>query len=294
MKVIGPDPDLQPPDPAGLGLAMGLSLLAHALLVLALAWGVKWTRTDPSVAFNAEVWAPTVVEAAPARPAPPEPTPPPPEPERKSAPPPPPPPAARERAAQRDAEIATEKRRKDEARKKKEEEKDNREKQAREKADREKERKAEKARQDEERRDAELRAQMRQDELKRQRQERQQQTSASTPPPATPGTGSAESKGTAVRSAAPSSSYAGLIVRRIRENTTYNSAKANQLTVVVMVRTEPDGKIREVKVVTSSGDRLFDAAVERGVKKMSTVPEDVDGKIPDVLRREGLEITVSL
>ncbi len=317
MKVNASEPDLQPPAPTGRGAAVSLSLLAHGLLVLALAWGVKWSRNDPMVAFSAEIWAPTAIEAAPAARSEPAPPPSPAPPEKKAEPPPPPPPpSARELAQQREAEIALEKRRKDEARKKIEQEKANKDKQAREKTEKEKldkekarkaekdkadrelaerqkidKQKAEKARRDEERRDAEMRAQMRQEELRRQRQ--QQQSTTGTPAAAV-GTGSAESKGTATRSAAPSSSYAGLIVRQIRDNTKYTHPGADQPTVVVMVKTEPSGKIRETKVITGSGNRLFDEAVLRGIEKMGTVPRDIDGKIPDVLLREGLEIKVTL
>ncbi len=57
---------LAPPREPGAGRAMGLSLLAHLLLAGALAWGVRWTQSNPQVAFSAEMWSPTVQEAAPA------------------------------------------------------------------------------------------------------------------------------------------------------------------------------------------------------------------------------------
>jgi colicin import membrane protein len=291
---------------------MALSLLAHGLLAIALAWGVKWSRTDPMVAFSAEIWAPTAVEAAPAPATQPEPTPtpappPPPEPtppkKSEPTPPPPPPPApsARELAQQREAEIALEKRRKEEARKKLEQEQAKKDKQEREKAEKaklekEKIRKAEKEKAERElaerqKLDKQKAEKARRDELRRQRQ---QQQSTTATPSAAAGTGSADSKGSAARSAAPSSSYAGLIVRQIRENTKYTNPGSEQPTAVVMVKTDPSGKIRDTKVITSSGNRLFDEAVLRGIEKMGTVPKDVDGKIPDVLLREGLEIKVTL
>ena len=64
--------------------------------------------------------------------------------------------------------------------------------------------------------------------------------------------------------------------------------------MVVMVRTARDGRITEPKVITTSGNRAFDAAVLRGVQKMDLVPKDVDGRVPEVLLREGLEIKVTL
>ena len=281
------DLDLLPPEPPGRAPALILSLLAHGLLVLALAWGVNWKR-DPIVVFNAEIWSPTVQQAAPA-PAPAEPQP---EPAPKPTPPPPAPPA-RELAQSREAEVALEKRRKEEARKKIEEEqarKAKKEKAEREQIEKQKAEKAEKARKDEERRDAALREEMRKEQLRRVQQ--QAKTSAAQPTPA--GTGAAEARGTAPQSMAPSSSYAGKIVQQIRDNTSYSNPDSAQLSVVVMVKTTASGEIRETRVVTSSSNRLFDEAIVRGIKRMGTVPKDIDGKIPEVLLREGLEIKVTL
>lgn len=312
MTVTASDLDFQPPPPPGRGPALVLSLLAHGVLVLALAWGVKWTRTDPMVAFNAEIWSPTVQQAAPAEPPP---EPPQAQPPAKPEPPAPtPPPSAREMAQQREAEIALEKRRQQAERKKLEEAKALKDKQAKEQAERDRRErekarqadkekaerelaekkkadqlKAEKARKEEERRDAALRDEMRKEQVRRV----QQQAKASTPQAAV-GTGTAESKGTAAQSAAPSSSYAGRIVQQIRDNTKYSNPETDQPSVLIMVKTAPNGDIRETRVITSSGNRLFDEAVLRGIKKMGTVPRDIDGKIPEVLLREGLEIRVAL
>lgn len=311
MTVNASDLDFQPPPPPGLGPALILSLLAHGLLVLALAWGVKWTRTDPMVAFNAEIWSPAVQEAAPAAPPPAPPSEPPPAPPQAAPASPPP---MRELAQQREAEIALEKRRQQNERKKSEEakalkdkqtkeqaERDRREREKARKADKEKadrelaekkkadQVKAEKARKDEERRDAALREEMRKDQLRRA----QQQAKASTPQTAA-GSGTAESKGAAVQSAAPSSSYAGRIVQQIRDNTKYSNPDTDQQSVLVMVKTAPNGEIRETRIITGSGNRLFDEAVLRGIRKMGTVPRDIDGKIPEMLLREGLEIRVTL
>jgi colicin import membrane protein len=238
------------------------------------------------VAFNAEIWSPTVQQAAPAEPPP---EPPQAQPPAKPEPPAPtPPPSAREMAQQREAEIALEKRRQQAERKKLEEAKALKDKQAKEQAERDR-REREKARKEEERRDAALRDEMRKEQVRRV----QQQAKASTPQAAV-GTGTAESKGTAAQSAAPSSSYAGRIVQQIRDNTKYSNPETDQPSVLIMVKTAPNGDIRETRVITSSGNRLFDEAVLRGIKKMGSVPRDIDGKIPEVLLREGLEIRVAL
>lgn len=316
---------LTPPQAPSAGRALALSLLAHALLVLALAWGVKWSRTDPMVSFSAEIWSPTVQEAAPAPPPPPPPAPP--EPEAPKAPPPPPPSVLRQQAQQREADLALEKRRKEEKQKalteqaeKLTKEKAAKEKQAREKAQKDKlerekaekdkaeqarklkekeqkdrDRAKEEARKEQARKEAAEQDKLRQDQLRRMKAQLASASSASTATSAVANaTGGPNAQGSAPRSAAPSSSYAGKIVQLIKDNTRYTDPNAGAWSVVVMVRTERSGRITEAKVVTTSGNRAFDDAVLRGVQKMEFVPKDVDGRVPEVLLREGLEIKVTL
>ena len=64
--------------------------------------------------------------------------------------------------------------------------------------------------------------------------------------------------------------------------------------MVVLVKTSPSGQILSRRVVTPSGNKAWDDAVLRAVDKMETVPKDVDGRVPEVLLREGLEIKVTL
>lgn len=106
-------------------------------------------------------------------------------------------------------------------------------------------------------------------------------------------TGSPDARGTAQRSAAPSSSYAGKIVEAIKNNTTFTDANAGRPSVVVLVRTQSNGQVTSYRVVKPSGNKTWDDAVLRAVEKMGSVPRDVDGRVPEVLLREGLEITVS-
>lgn len=108
----------RPPVPEGMRTGAALALLVHAGLIVALAYGVAWRRTEVNT-VTAELWAsvpqaaapaPRAVEPPPApapepRPAPQAPTPPPavvPKPAPKPAPPPPPAPAP----ARADADIA--------------------------------------------------------------------------------------------------------------------------------------------------------------------------------------------
>lgn len=311
-----PAQDLNPPPAGRSGPALALSLLAHALLVLALAWGVNWSRTDPAVTFSAEIWAPSAEQAAPAATAPqasPDPQPPPPPPQEQPAPPPPPAPPLRLQQEARDAELALEKRRKEQEKQKADEraEKQAKEKAQRDKAEKERKDKAEKDKAEKERKDKEERQREKAKEEARKEQERkdaaetekrrqeqlrriQGQASATTAT-GTPGaTGAPEAKGTAPRSAAPSASYAGKIVQLIKDNTKFTDPNSGQPSVVVLVRTSPQGKITESRITSTSGNRAFDDAVLRGIQKMEFVPKDVDGRVPEVLLREGLEIKVTL
>jgi colicin import membrane protein len=63
-----------PQQPAGMGSGLLLALLAHALLILALVWGVSWKASEPE-GVVAELWSALPQTAAP-RPTPPEPKPP--------------------------------------------------------------------------------------------------------------------------------------------------------------------------------------------------------------------------
>jgi len=75
--------DFLPPPTPGMGRALVMALIVHALLVLALAYAVPWHLENPDTpVFSAELWAPLPVQAAP------------PAPEVAEAPPAPPIPAA--------------------------------------------------------------------------------------------------------------------------------------------------------------------------------------------------------
>jgi type IV secretory pathway VirB10-like protein len=189
-----PAQDLNPPAAASSGPALALSLLAHALLVLALAWGVNWSRTDPTVAFSAEIWAPVAERAAPAATAPeasPKPTPPPPQ--ERPAPPPPPPPARVQQEA-RDADLALEKRRKEkqkaeekaekqakEKAQKDKAEKEKIEKDRKEKEDKQREKAKEEARKEEDRKEAAESEKRRQEQLRRIQGQASSTTATGTP-----------------------------------------------------------------------------------------------------------------
>ena len=101
MSTLAPSDrfEFAPPPTSGVGRALVLAVLAHAVLLAALTWGVSWKSELLPVAAEAELWSALPQEAAPKlQELPPEPTPEPPaappQPVVKApAPPPPSPPA---------------------------------------------------------------------------------------------------------------------------------------------------------------------------------------------------------
>ena len=57
--------EFAPPPTRGLVRAFGLAILAHAFLLAALTWGVRWKRDAVLVSAQAELWAAVPQEAAP-------------------------------------------------------------------------------------------------------------------------------------------------------------------------------------------------------------------------------------
>jgi colicin import membrane protein len=92
MSLAADRPEFAPPPPRGTTRAVILALIAHALLIAALTWGVHWRREAENDAVEAELWSSTVQQAAPRLSAPRTPVAPPPAPAPRPAPPPPPPP----------------------------------------------------------------------------------------------------------------------------------------------------------------------------------------------------------
>jgi len=94
MSLAADRPEFAPPPQRGTTRALILALIAHALLIAALTWGVRWKRDSQNAAVEAELWSSTVQQAAPRAVSPPTPpAPPTPAPPPAPEPPPPPPPA---------------------------------------------------------------------------------------------------------------------------------------------------------------------------------------------------------
>lgn len=281
-----------------LGRGAMLALAVHAGLIAALTASVDW-RSQP-VEASAELWAAVPQSAAPPAPEP-APTPPVPPPPPAPAPAPAPPPPA---VAERDAEIAVERARRQAAereaaaqaraererqareqaeRQQAERQRAERQKADREKAEREKAERAEKARADARRREAEA-AERKQAEEKRLAEQREAnlrrmmgQAGADV------GNGSPSSTGSAARDAAPSASYAGRVVARIKPNIVFTDTVAGNPAAEVEVRAAATGTIIARRLVRSSGNAEWDEAVLRAVDRTGTLPRDSDGRVPSTI-----------
>ncbi|TXD12883.1 cell envelope integrity protein TolA [Extensimonas vulgaris] len=302
---------LAPPPPPGRWAAVLLSLLAHALLLAALAWGVRWKASSEQTVVQAELWAALPQQAAPRMTPPPPPPPPSPEPAPAPHVPKPLPPVPMAAPDTHDADIALERQRKREeqarqqalerareekrAQAKREREQREKEKAAqekaaqekaarakaeREKAEREKaeqERLAQQKKQAEDKRKAEALA--RQLEAQRQENLRRMQSLAGA-------NGDATATGKDLRSAGPlgpSSSYAGKVVAKVRPNIVYPDEIVGNPRAEVEVRTAPDGTIVGTRLLQSSGNKAWDDAVLRALQKTETLPRDIDGRVPPSL-----------
>ncbi len=282
--------DLAPP-PSGRWLGpMGLALVAHGLLVIALTLGVQWQHDAEPVTVEAELWSRLPVQAAPRAVAPPPPTPAPqpapPTPVPKPAPAPapaPPPPAPNQ------ADIATA-----QAKKKAEVEKKAREEEAKklaaakaaEKAAAEKKTAAEKAA-DEKERQQKLAEQKREQERKaaaddkRLAQMREDQITRMMGQAGA--TGGPQSTGTAQQSSGPTPGYGAKVAARIKPNVVFTDMAPGNPRAEVEVRTSPDGTITSRKLSKSSGNAAWDEAVLRAIDRTSSLPKDTDGRVPSSL-----------
>ena len=292
---FGRDP-FMPSPPKGRGPALVLALIAHALLIAALAFGVHWRNSEPTT-MAAELWsavpqaaAPRAVEPVPVAVPMPRPEPRKPEPaERRTEP------AATPQAAIRpDPQIAIEQARREAARRDKaerdeaeRERQQAREDQARkalktdklkadalklerEKMDREKAQRAEKAAMAAaltEKADA-----AQQDAIRSANLKRLQGLAGAT--------GAVNDTGSAARSSGPSASYAGRIMARIKPNIVFGDTPDGNPMATVEVKLAPDGTIVAKRLVKSSGVKSWDEAVLRAIERTEILPRDIDGRVP--------------
>lgn len=272
---------LSPPRPDQWGRPLMMALAAHAALVVALSWGVRWQPESP-VVFEAELWSRLPQPAAPRAPAPspvaepvlapdpvpvqPPPPPPAPAPAPKPVPSPvPPPPRAPDvttakTPAQPDARALAQQQAQRDAAQRAERERDA---QRREQARRDAARQA--AAQQEAQREAE-----------RQRQIERMLSQANA-------TGATASTGTADRASGPSASYAGQLVGAIKPNIVLTDLVAGNPRAEVELRAAPDGTIVSARLRQSSGSLAWDQAVLRAIERTGKLPLDDNGRVPSAL-----------
>ncbi|MET3372733.1 colicin import membrane protein [Variovorax boronicumulans] len=289
-------PEFAPPPQRGTPRAVVLALIAHALLIAALTWGVRWRSEADDGAVDAELWSTTVMQAAPrlSVPEPPAPVPAPPPP--APAPPPPPPPAVKppEPAPAPAPDIALEREKKlkeQKAQKEREleqqrvQQQKKKELEAKERAEDEAERKKEQQKK--------LAEQKKQQEAEAKQAEAKKAEAAAKQAAAdraatlkrmqglAGASGNEDAKGNAQRSSGPSSGYAGRIAAAVRPNITFPDADSvnGNPEAEFLVNLAPDGTIVGVKLAKSSGLPAWDEAAERGLRKTDKLPRDTDGRI---------------
>ena len=315
-------PNAFPQEPTPWKVPIAIALGVHALLVVALAWGIAWKNDATPASFEVEVWSPEAQRAAPKaepqpEPEPPEPEPPkpapepapePPKPEPAPPPPPPPPPKAAP-SGPSDAEIALEKAKKKKAaeealalKKAKEQaakeqaakEKAAKEKAAKEKAAKEKAAKEKAAKEEAERVRAQKAAEEKAAKEKAAREKAAQEKAEREAAEQalkerfrkeqiermTNLAGKADDTGSAKKASGPSATYAGKVVAAVRPNIIFPGTVNGNPSAEVEVTTLPTGEILGRKLVRSSGDPDWDAAVLRAIDRTQRLPRDVDGRIP--------------
>jgi colicin import membrane protein len=275
-----------PQQPPGMRSGLALAIVAHALLILALAWSVNWKASEPE-GVVAELWSALPQTAAP-RPTPPEPRPAPPVVEAKPTPPvakpePAPPPrvdaqiaierAARERARREEAERE-EAARQAELRKREDAKREEAKRAEAKRLEAEHQRAAEQAEQkklaEQAKKDEARQAAIREANLRRM----MSQAGTSDDPAAV---------GNAARTSGPSASYAGRIKARIKPNIVLTTPVAGNPSATVEVKVAPDGTIVARKLVTPSGSPAWDETVLRAIDKTEVLPKDVDGRVPPTI-----------
>jgi colicin import membrane protein len=287
-------PEFAPPPQRGTPRAVMLALVAHALLIAALTWGVRWRSEADDGAVDAELWSSTVQQAAPRlsapqaptpAPAPPPPAPAPPPPPQVKAPEPAPPPRAPDIALEREKKLKEEKEQKERELERQQQQR-KKELEAKQRAEDEAERKKEQQKKLAEQK-KQQEAEAKQAEAKKQQEAAAKQAAADRAATLkrmqglAGASGSDDSKGTALRSSGPSSGYAGRIAAAVRPNITFPDAETvnGNPAAEFEVNLAPDGTIVGVKLTKSSGLPSWDEAAERGLHKTDKLPRDTDGRI---------------
>ena len=300
LQAAADRPEFAPPPQRGTVRAVILALIAHALLIAALTWGVRWKRDAENDAVEAELWSTTVQQAAPRavapppapapRPAPPPPPPPPP-PQAVRPPPAPPAPNQPDITLEREKKLREQKEQRERELEQQKQEKKKQE--AAERAKEKKELEAKKREQEEAERKKEqqqkLAEQKKKEEAAKQAaaaQATKDRQDAIRRMQAMAGTGPENSAGTAQRSSGPSGSYGAKVAAAVRPNVVFPDAElvSGNPAAEFDVRLAPDGTIIGTPaLVKSSGLGGWDEAALRALQKTEKLPRDVDGTVPSRL-----------
>jgi len=262
------------------GPALGLALLAHLVLIVALTFGVNWRTSEPTN-IAAELWSAVPQAAAPRAVETPVTPPPPPVAVKKPEPVAPVTPPA---PALPDPQIAIEKAKREEA-KRVQAEADARQ-QALEKAQREKEELAQKkaaadqlAKQKAEAEKADKLAKEKAEKADAAKQAAIRDANLRRMQGLAGATGGPTDTGSALQSSAPSANYAGRIMARIKPNILFGDPIDGNPVATVEVRLAPDGTIVGKRLVKSSGVKAWDEAVLRAIERTEVLPRDTDGRV---------------
>jgi colicin import membrane protein len=97
-------------------------------------------------------------------------------------------------------------------------------------------------------------------------------------------TGSSVDTGVAPKASGPSASYIGRLRAKVKPNITFPDNLLQNMvgnpTAEVEVTCSPSGKIEDVNLLKSSGNKAWDDAVVNGLYKTAMLPRDVDGSVP--------------
>jgi colicin import membrane protein len=233
--------------------ALILAVVVHAVFFALIVFGVTW-QSSPTAPLQAELWKDLPKSDKPAPPTPPEPEPPKPEPPKPEPEPPrpePEPPKPEPRKAEPpkpDPAIALKlerEKREREKRDKKERERLEKQKQDDAKKKREQEEAAKKKRDDDKRRVEEERA--------RKEAERAREEAASARQKAIEG-------------------WVAQIRNKIRQRANVPDTVSGKPSVQVQIRILPGGEVLDIAITRSSGNRVYDTAIERAIRSASPLP----------------------
>ncbi|HET9581055.1 MAG TPA: cell envelope integrity protein TolA [Usitatibacter sp.] len=257
-----PPPSLEKRPQPGRLRAIFLAVLVHALFLSLIVFGITW-QSRPTGPLQAELWdkLPPAKTSAPPKPQPPKPEPPKPEPPKPEPPKPEPPkpappkPEVKPEPPKPDPAIAE----KAERLKKEKEKQERLEREKKEKAEKaEKAKKEEQARKKREQDEADRK---RREEEERAREERERQI--------------AEQRARQEAAQAQQreiDKYISDIQRKIRSRANIPDTVTGNPTPSFRIRVLPGGEVLDITLVKPSGNRAYDAAIERAIRSASPLP----------------------